>query len=207
MWSACNIYTLRLLPVYDQTKNIPAIHAATAGGTISVVIVAKPTCLNWFVQECGNVFFSIPMRCAEHHHTVLDGQRIQVVQHHMIGFGQQRRFALKQQAGIKTTRSSWTDHQSPNARKPTDNGVSLLSMTWSRWGGRTGGPVTFSHGLVAVGITCEYSFCALLMASSLSLASASNTSKSDLRTDTRLFLVPISLSMFFYMFIHKQDSS
>lgn len=67
-----NIYTLRLLPVYDQTKNIPAIHAATAGGTISVVIVAKPTCLNWFVQECGNVFFSIPMRCAEHHHTVLD---------------------------------------------------------------------------------------------------------------------------------------
>lgn len=78
----------------------------------------------------------------------------------------------------------------------TDKGVSLLRMTCSKCGGNTGGPVTFSHGF-AVGMVCEYSFCALLMASSLSLASAWNTSKSDLRTETRLFLVPMLLSMFF----------
>lgn len=81
----------------------------------------------------------------------------------------------------------------------TESGVSLLRITCSKWGGRTGGPDTFSHGLAA-GIVCEYSFCDVLPPTSLSLASAWNTSKSDLRTETKLFLVPMSLSIFFCRF-------
>lgn len=73
----------------------------------------------------------------------------------------------------------------------------MFKITCSKCGGNTGGPDTFSHGLMA-GITWEYSFWAVLLPASLSLASAWNTSKSDLRTETKLFLVPMSLSMLFY---------
>lgn len=51
--------------------------------------------LNWFVQQRCNVFFSISMRCAEHHNAVLYRQRIQVIQHNVIRFRQQGRLTLQ----------------------------------------------------------------------------------------------------------------
>lgn len=76
----------------------------------------------------------------------------------------------------------------------TESGVSLFKMTCSKCGGSTGGPAP--HGL-SIGISWLYSFCALFALSSLSFAKAWNTSKSDCLTETKLFLLPTSLSTCF----------
>lgn len=77
----------------------------------------------------------------------------------------------------------------------TESGVSLFKMTCSKCGGKTGGPAP--HGL-SMGISWLYSFCALFTLSSLSLARAWNTSKSDWRTETKLFFEPTLLSTCFW---------
>lgn len=56
----------------------------------------------------------------------------------------------------------------------TESGVSLLRITCRRWGGKIGGPVVFSQGLLA-GISCPKSFWDSSLEFSLSLAKAWNT--------------------------------
>lgn len=53
--------------------------------------------LNRLVQQRGHVLLAIAMRGAEHHDAVLDRQRIQMVQHHMVRFRQQSWLALQRQ--------------------------------------------------------------------------------------------------------------
>lgn len=47
--------------------------------------------LDWLVQKRRHIFLLITMSCAENHHTILDGERIQMIEHHMVGFWQQGR--------------------------------------------------------------------------------------------------------------------
>lgn len=157
--------------------------------------------LDWFIQQRRNVFFSISVRSTQYHDAVFNGQCIQMVQHHVIRFRQQCWFTLKFKA---LQLFDWNIRLHVNniwLVKRTESGVSLFKMTWSKCGGRTGGPAP--HGL-STGISWLYSFWALFTLSSLSLAKAWNTSKSDCRTDTKLFLEPTSLSTFFYWIGRKK---
>lgn len=43
------------------------------------------------VQQGGDVLFLVAVRCAKHHHSILDGERVEVVQHDVVGLRQQGR--------------------------------------------------------------------------------------------------------------------
>lgn len=47
--------------------------------------------LNRLVQKRRHIFLLITMSCAENHHTILDRERVQMIEHHMVGFWQQGR--------------------------------------------------------------------------------------------------------------------
>lgn len=51
--------------------------------------------VNRFVQQCRHIFLPVAMSGRQDHHPVLDGQCVQMIQHHMIWFWQQGRLALK----------------------------------------------------------------------------------------------------------------
>ena len=40
--------------------------------------------LDGLVEKGGNIFLAEPLRRADHHHTILNAQRVEVIDHHMI---------------------------------------------------------------------------------------------------------------------------
>lgn len=56
--------------------------------------------LNRLVQQRCHIFLAVAMRGAEHHDAVLDGERVQMVQHDMIRLWQQCGLALEYKMGI-----------------------------------------------------------------------------------------------------------
>ena len=51
--------------------------------------------LDRFVQQGRHVLLPIPLSGGQNHDAVLDGQRVQVVDHHMVRLGQQGRLTGK----------------------------------------------------------------------------------------------------------------
>lgn len=41
---------------------------------------------NGLIEQRGDILLLVAMGCAKDHHTVLNGQRIEMVQHNMVGF-------------------------------------------------------------------------------------------------------------------------
>lgn len=56
-------------------------------------VAARSSSIDRPIEQSGYELLAIPMRTAEHHHSVLDRQRVQMVQHHMVRLRKQRRLA------------------------------------------------------------------------------------------------------------------
>lgn len=41
-----------------------------------------------FVQQRGDVLLLVAVCGTEHHHAILDGERVEVIEHDVVGFGQ-----------------------------------------------------------------------------------------------------------------------